>query len=304
MAFSILLSTILRGKWLIAPREVEANSVILQKLLDGSIPGSNKRLSEEEPIPCMLADASGKMSRSNSRFSDAPEGSTAIIPIRGTLIKYGTLCSYGTEEYAEIIREAANEPNISSIVLDCHSGGGAVDAIAPLVDAIADCKRKNKGCVAAVDLCASAMYYAACHCDSIICTNNISSELGSIGVMMSFADYAKYYENMGIKVHTIYSNLSDYKNAPYEAALKGEYDKIKTEELDPLARQFQATVKKRRCNLKLDTEGILSGRMFYADEAVRVGLADEVGTIQTAIQRSREIEATTLIHNYINLKTK
>lgn len=304
MPFSYLLSNILRGKWFIAPREIDANSVILQKLLDGSASSSNKKLSEVNSITYTIADGSGKMSRSKGRFSDAPEGSTAIIPIHGTLIKYGTLCSYGTEEYAEMIREAANEPNISSIVLDCDSGGGAVDAIAPLVDAIADCKRKNKGCVAAVDLCASAMYYVACHCDSIICTNEISSELGSIGVMMSFPDYAKYYENMGIKVHTIYSNLSDYKNAPYEAALKGEYDKIRTEELDPLARQFQETVKKRRCNLKLDTEGILAGRMFYAREAVKVGLADEIGTMQTAIQRSREVQTTALINNYINLKTK
>lgn len=32
--------------------------------------------------------------------------------------------------------------------------------------------------------------------------------------MMSFPDYAKYYEKEGVKIHTIYSDLSNYKNAP------------------------------------------------------------------------------------------
>ena len=93
-----------------------------------------------------------------------------------------------------------------------------MDAIAPLVDAILYARGKGKAVVAHCDLCASAAYYAASYCNEIIAANEVSAEFGSIGVMMSFPDYAKYYESAGIKVHTIYSNLSDYKNAPFEAA--------------------------------------------------------------------------------------
>lgn len=122
--------------------------------------------------------------------------------------------------------------------------------------------------------------------------------------MMSFPDYAKYYEREGVKVHTIYSSLSDYKNAPFEMAKEGKYEMIREEELDPLARDFQENVKANRGNkLKLDTTGLVRGRMFYAKDAIAVGLADAIGTLDFAIQRAREIPREVCINEYINSKS-
>lgn len=305
MAFSNLYSAVCRGKWFVSFREVESNLLLVDKLLERGIDNQDARkLSDRDPLPLLIAATGGKSAKLSNSFADAPKGSTAIIPVHGTLLKYGTYCSYGTTEYADLIREAADAPNISSVVCDIDSGGGAVDAIAPLVDAILYARGKGKAVVSHCDLCASAAYYAASYSNEIIAANRISAEFGSIGVMMSFPDYAKYYENAGIKVHTIYSNLSDYKNAPFEAAKKGDYAAIRDEELDPLAREFQAEVKKNRGNcLKLETEGLLRGRMFYADEAQAVGLIDGVGTMDYAVQRSREINAEMTINNYINSKS-
>lgn len=304
MAFSNLYSAVCRGKWFVSFREVESNLLLVDKLLERGIDNQDARkLSDRDPLPLLIAATGGKGAKLSNSFADAPKGSTAIIPVHGTLLKYGTYCSYGTTEYADLIREAADAPNISSVVCDIDSGGGAVDAIAPLVDAILYARGKGKAVVSHCDLCASAAYYAASYSNEIIAANRISAEFGSIGVMMSFPDYAKYYENAGIKVHTIYSNLSDYKNA-FEAAKKGDYAAIRDEELDPLAREFQAEVKKNRGNcLKLETEGLLRGRMFYADEAQAVGLIDGVGTMDYAVQRSREINAEMTINNYINSKS-
>lgn len=305
MAFSNLYSAVCRGKWFVSFREVESNLLLVDKLLERGIDNQDARkLSDRDPLPLLIAATGGKIAKLSNSFADAPKGSTAIIPVHGTLLKYGTYCSYGTTEYADLIREAADAPNISSVVCDIDSGGGAVDAIAPLVDAILYSRGKGKAVVSHCDLCASAAYYAASYSSEIIASNRISAEFGSIGVMMSFPDYAKYYENAGIKVHTIYSNLSDYKNAPFEAAKKGDYDAIRDEELDPLAREFQAEVKKNRGDcLKLETEGLLRGRMFYADEAQAVGLIDGVGTMDYAVQHSREINAEMTINNYINSKS-
>ena len=305
MAFSNLYSAVCRGKWFVSFREVESNLLLVDKLLEHGIDNQDSRkLSDREPIPLMIAAADGRSAKLSDSYSNAPKGSTAIIPVHGTLLKYGTYCSYGTMEYADLIREAADSPNISSVLCDIDSGGGAVDAIAPLVDAIVYARNKGKAVVAYCDLCASAAYYAASYCNEIIASNHISAEFGSIGVMMSFPDYAKYYEAAGIKVHTIYSNLSDYKNAPFEAAKKGDYAAIRDEELDPLARDFQANVKKNRGDcLKLETEGLLRGRMFYAGEAQKVGLIDSIGTQDYAVQRSREINSEMTITNYINSKS-
>ena len=304
MAFSTLYSAVCRGKWFISFREVDANLLLVHRLLshDASI-SNGKNKSEDEPIPVMMEHEGRMMKRGNS-FADAPQGSTAIIPVHGTMLKYGTMCSYGTTEIAAIVEEAAEAKNISSILLDMDSGGGSVDAIAPLIDAIRSAQSKRKAVVAYCDLCASAAYYVASYCNEIVAGNEISAELGSIGVMMSFMDYAKYYEDMGIKQHTIYSNLSDYKNAPFEAAKKGDYKAIRDEELDPLARDFQENVKRNRGQrLQLDTEGLLRGRMFYAQDAVRVGLADRIGSLSEAAKISRELSMQMTIDDYIHSKS-
>lgn len=304
MAFSSLYSAVCRGKWFISFRDVEANLILVDKLLERGITKEDaEKRSDVEPIPVLLSSG-GKEAKSGNGFADAPKDSTAIIPIHGTLLKYGTYCSYGTTELADILRQAAESSNISSVLLDIDSGGGSVDAIAPLVDAIQYAQSKGKSVVAHCDLCASAAYYIASYCDEIIASNQISSEFGSIGVMMSFPDYAKYYEREGVKVHTIYSSLSDYKNAPFEMAKEGKYEMIREEELDPLARDFQENVKANRGNkLKLDTTGLVRGRMFYAKDAIAVGLADAIGTLDFAIQRAREIPREACINEYINSKS-
>ena len=264
MTFSSLYSAVCRGKWFLSFREVDANLLLVERLLlhDASLANGNA-LSEDTPLPVMLE-------------------------LEGKLMKHG-----GTFD-----------KNISSIVLDIDSGGGSVDAIAPLLDVIRQAQGKQKAVVAYCDLCASAAYYVACACNEIIAGNQVSAELGSIGVMMSFMDYAKYYENLGIKQHTIYSNLSDYKNLPFEAAKRGDYKAIRDEELDPLARDFQEAVKQGRgARLQLETEGLLRGRMFYAKEAVRVGLADRIGTLEQATARSRELSAQLTIESYIHSKS-
>ena len=304
MTFSSLYSAVCRGKWFLSFREVDANLLLVDRLLlhDASLANGNA-LSEDTPLPVML-ELEGKLMKHGGTFDDAPKGSTAIIPVHGTMLKYGTMCSYGTTEIAEVVREAADSKNISSIVLDMDSGGGSVDAIAPMLDVVRYAQGKQKAVVAYCDLCASAAYYVACACNEIVAGNEVSAELGSIGVMMSFMDYAKYYENQGIKQHTIYSNLSDYKNLPFEAAKRGDYKAIRDEELDPLARDFQEAVKQGRgARLQLETEGLLRGRMFYAKEAVRVGLADRIGTLEQATARSRELSAQMTIESYIHSKS-
>lgn len=303
MTFSSLYSAICRGKWFLSFRELEANLLLVDRLLlhDASL-DDGRPLSESTPLPVML-EQDGKMMKSGNTFDNAPKDSTAIIPVHGTMLKYGTMCSYGTQEIASVVREAADSKNISSIVLDMDSGGGSVDAIAPMLDAVRYAQGKQKAIVAYCDLCASAAYYVASACNEIVAGNEVSAELGSIGVMMSFMDYAKYYEDLGIKQHTIYSNLSDYKNLPFEAAKRGDYKAIRDEELDPLARDFQEAVKQGRgARLQLETEGLLRGRMFYAKDAVRVGLADKIGTLGMATARSRELSAQMTIESYINSK--
>lgn len=297
MAFSTLYYTILNKPFFIDLRRIDAQAVLIDKFLERDVQEfTSEKLSDK--IPLLLTAVTPEMKSSTGDFNKAPDGSVAIISLRGDMMKEGTMCSYGTEEIAAVIREAAASKKIIGIRLDIDSGGGAVDAIAPMLDAISFAQGEGKPVVACCDLCASAAYYVASHCNEIVACNDISAEFGSIGVMIQFPDYAKYYEQKGIKVHTIYSDLSSYKNAPFEAALKGDYKSIKEETLNPLARQFQEAVKNHRKNLDQKTDGILSGRMFFASDALKVGLIDLVGTPDTATQEVRRLAASMSLERY------
>jgi len=297
MAFSTLYYTILNKPFFIDLRRIDAQAVLIDKFLERDVAEfSAEKLSDKTPL--LKTAVTPGMKISTGDFNKAPEGSVAVVTLRGDMLKEGTMCSYGTEEIAAVIREAAASSKIIGIRLDIDSGGGAVDAIAPMLDAISFCQEVHKPVVASCDLCASAAYYVACHCDEIVADNAISAEFGSIGVMIQFPDYAKYYEQKGIKIHTVYSDLSSYKNAPFEAALKGDYKSIKEETLNPLARKFQQAVRLHRKNLDEQVDGILNGRMFFADDAKKHGLIDCIGDSSTATEEVRRLHASMSLSQY------
>ncbi len=303
MRYSKLLTQVVKGIWFVTIEEAIASHSVVKKLLDGdySIEKDQSILSERKPLVAGIYGTSVSAS-TEKRFDSAPKGSVAVIPLKGTMLKYGTFCSYGTEEIGAEIRKAAQHKNIDAIVLDTDSGGGAVDAIAPIIDAIEDAQAAGKPVVSHADLCASAAIYAASSCNKIIASNSISSEFGSIGVMMSFRDFQKYYEKLGITEHVIYAPESNYKNLPFELAKKGEYEKIKTEQLSPLARKFQNHVKAQRKNLNTEVEGILNGKMFSAEDAKAYGLIDAIGNLSYAVQVAKDLASASVIEDYLNTK--
>lgn len=304
MKNSSLLTAVLAGKWFILPQFALAQKDIVDKLLTGgySDPKFLTLRSEREKIQFSIAGASAKMSSDNS-FDTLSDNSTAIFNLSGTMLKYGTYCSYGALENASAMREAISHPKVGSLIIDMDSGGGSVDAIAPYLDVIAQAKSMGKPVIACVDLCASAAYFVACHCDEIVANNAISSEIGSIGVMMGFRDNKKQLEINGITDHVVYSTLSDWKNKPFRNAMEGgdePYALLQSEELDPLARTFQSAVKATRPKLNLEIDGIISGRMFFANQAKEYGLIDHVGDMNLAIKRAKTLRDNNIINSYLN----
>jgi protease-4 len=290
-----LYRQILKGKWFIHYSYALSLGTLLSNILSGKEMTGTRDWNQLQIIDLEKSEGRSKFpiqagSSANtvsglSSFDEAPEGSVAIIPLKSVMIKYGTWCEYGTEEIAAAMLKAGASDKIDAIVLDIDSGGGAVDAIPPMLEAIRKVQTEfNKPVIACGDLCASAAYYVASRCNMIIAGNNLSSEFGSIGVMMSFIDMQPYYEEMGVKFHRIYAPESNYKNLSFENALKGDYKMLQQEDLSPLAVSFQNAIKENRgSKLDLKADGLLNGRMFYATDAKKVGLIDEVGNMDLAI---------------------
>lgn len=289
MKWNKLFSALLRGTWAITPQAAMEYFPLVQTILDGKfedLPANDK---PEAIITYM--DTKGRMyGHSWEDPADNPDNAVAIVEVIGAITKYGGMCQYGAEEIGNMISMLMRSDKVKGIILKTDSPGGAVNAIAPLIDPLI---ARTKPVVALCDTCASAGYYTAIHTDHIMADNTISASFGSIGVMVKLADMKGYYEQKGVKFHTIYSNHSEHKNQAFELALEGEYDAIREEHLDPFAISFQSAVKKQR-GVRLDQSvpGVLSGKMFFAEEAKQIGLIDSIGNIEMAMDKVLELQGS------------
>ncbi|NCB43571.1 MAG: hypothetical protein EOM59_13275, partial [Clostridia bacterium] len=114
-------------------------------------------------------------------------------------------------------------------------------------------------------------------------------EIGSIGVCYSFFDNLKQLEAEGTTFHYIVPEESSDKNAPFMAALKGEYDLIIESELRPLVNMFRDEVRKGRGEVE---NSAMTGKVFFAEEALSLNLIDEIGSFQRAVEKASELAQT------------
>ncbi|MFC0605903.1 S49 family peptidase [Winogradskyella pulchriflava] len=288
MIFSKTASEIKRGIWFMEPRIALSYADVVSNIL-------SKTKTEIDPRPeaITIKQALAPNGAKIGYDEEIPEGSIGVVAIHGPMLKYGDWCSYGADELVGFAEEFEAHDNIIGQIWLMDSGGGSVAAIAPYLDFL---NKTNKPVVALCDLCASASYYVASATDYIMAENNISAMFGSIGVMIQFADYKKYYEKEGIALHEIYADQSKDKNLDFRKALENDYEPMKTEMLNPLAIQFQEHVKASR-NLT-DANAVLSGKMFYAEKALQLGLIDGIGNMSAAINKVKFLaSARSLISN-------
>ena len=222
-----------------------------------------------------------------SLFSEAPEGSVAVINISGVMMKedYIDYWEYkyyvGTATIARIIQEADAAENISGIVLVLDSPGGSVDGTEALANAI---KGTSTPIVAHVDfMAASACYWAASQTDNIVMGGE-TSMLGSIGTMITIINADGFYNRFSITIHKVRATKSVDKNRAFDEAKEGKYELIRSELLDPLNQVFLTAVKNgRRGKINLKKEDVLTGKMYVGQAAIDAGLADAIGTIETSL---------------------
>ena len=273
MSANRLLFEIIRGNWFLDTSNIYSYAPLLQTYLEG------KQVFQKPKVEAVnkILSQSGQSIDPKSNYQDA----YAFVSMTGVLTRYGDICTYGTEDYMSMLTDIEENKNIKGTVLFLDGPGGSTDAMIP-VSTFA--KMKKKPVVALIGTAASATYWSALEVsDHQIAEHPALSAIGSVGVMSTFVDYKEYYEKAGIKIHEIYAPESNHKNEAFKLAMEGKYDMIKEEFLSPLAKAFQAVVKRNRPNLKEET-GVLTGKMFSAEKAVKLGMIDNIGNVHDAIR--------------------
>ncbi len=270
---STFAAEIIRGKWLLADAAAYLPTVfaLLSRVPIGA--------SGEAAAPSyMLSDGSA----SDGGGEASVDRKVAVLPLHGTMTKYKTCGSDGTAKLAALISECASREDIAAVVLDIDSGGGAGNAVPPLLEAIAAVKKAGKPVLAHCDLCCSAAFWVASQCDLVYLDNDMS-EIGSVGAVCTLSIPPETDPQTGVRIIPVYARESGDKNGSYRKAVEGDYGLIQ-DELSPIVTRFQEAVKSGRPMLKAEEDGVLTGKVFICADALRLGFADAKKTLAETVE--------------------
>lgn len=286
MKLNPLLNDLFRGEWLLDVNWISSAAPMVDNLLKGM---PNVQKLEEQDSCLSIMDDSGRRLRPGTEI---PTGSIAVVSMVGAAMKYGTACTYGATDIVEELSYANSNPNIKAIILKLDGPGGAVSAIGPFLQFALE---KKKPIIGLADACMSLHYWVAISvCDYIMADNDISARFGSVGVVSQFMDAKKHWEEKGYVFHEVYADVSGDKNKVFKLALEGNYEAIKAEHLNPMARKFQNAVRAGRPKLR-EEAGVLTGATYDADKSLGLGVIDGIGSFKTAVN---------IANMYAELKTQ
>lgn len=279
MKVNPLLSEIYKGLWLLDHHSISSFGPIISKILAG-----DEVIFQNTGAALMqIKDRNGKrvLAEEDGGYVIEPQ-SVAHVYMNGPILKNGDLCTYGADEIVAALRFADEAKNIKGTVFHIDGPGGSVSAIGPFR---AFAKEKKKPIVGLIDAAYSAHYWAACAvCDLMLADNDVSFGVGSVGVVLSFADTKPVLEKQGYVFHEIYPEESKHKNEAFAMALKGDYKLIREEHLAPLALKFQAAVRQGRPGL-VEAEGVLTGKTFGFEKAMEYNMIDGIASVAEAVER-------------------
>jgi len=212
----------------------------------------------------------------------------AVIYVYGEIVGYAEEYledyTYTTSDEVLSYLDSINQnSDIQAIIVQINSGGGDGFAGEEIRDAL---RRSEKLVIALVrGVCASAAYELAIGADKIYARE--TSDIGSIGVTMSYLDYSQQNKEEGL----IFRQLSagEFKDA-------GRPDKKLTEEeralfmrdINKIQEIFIETVAEYR-NMDIETvREYADGSTMLGIDAKEVGLIDEIGDLEDVKQYLRD----------------
>jgi signal peptide peptidase SppA len=234
-------------------------------------------------------DEDGQQISFNSTNAFSKKGSVAIIPVRDALTKYDYCGSPGTMTLEAQINKAVAAKNVTAIVVPMDTPGGSAVPSIKLAEAI-KAATAIKPVIAYVDeMAASGGMMISSACTEIYASSK-HDIVGSIGTMMSWANFKKMYEMKGVEFHEVYATLSTNKNKIFREANKGNYQDLVAKMLDPLNEDFIAMVKANRgARLDNTNKKVYTGEIFCADYAMSFGLIEGIANFDSVITRARTL---------------
>jgi len=204
--------------------------------------------------------------------------SVAVIPVHGPIAGRGDASA---ENVVPMIRKACSSRAIQTLVIEINSPGGAPSESERIIDEIRACRTETgKPIIALIDqLGASAGYMIAVEADRIVAGKY--TLVGSIGAIMRYIDASQAATRLGLAEQIFKSG--PLKGGPTNLSGGDEaLDAVNQEMVVALGRTFLDEVyERRKAKLTVDKEELFSGRIWTAEESLRIGLIDDIGTLES-----------------------
>ena len=185
------------------------------------------------------------------------------------------------EKFVPIIIELADNDNVKGMVLRVNSPGGSVFGSEQIGDALDYFQSKGKPLAVSMgDYAASGGYWISSCADRIFA--NPLTITGSIGIFGLIPDLSPLLEKIGVRPQLVSTNpeaafpslfypMTERQHAAMQKMIEHGYDK------------FVARVAKGRNLSEAKVREIGEGRVWSAGKAKEIGLVDEFGDLQDAI---------------------
>lgn len=200
---------------------------------------------------------------------------TAVVNIKGEIAD-------GAEASAEFViaalRSAFEDNGSQAVVMLINSPGGSPVQAGIINDEITRLRTKHDKPVYAVveETCASAAYYIAAAADDIYVDK--ASVVGSIGVLMDGFGFTGTMEKLGIERRLLTAGQNKGFLDPFSPQTEKQREYARRM-LDQIHQQFIDVVKKGRGERLKITEETFSGLFWTGQQAIEMGLADQLGSL-------------------------
>ena len=238
-----------------------------------------------------LAELVATLSDDDTSESDTDElgGEIAVIYAVGAIESGdGDAETIGSVTTAAAIKAARLAPDVKAVVMRVNSPGGSALASDVIWRETVLLKEAGKTLVISMgDLAASGGYYISCAADKIYA--NATTITGSIGVFGIIPNLGGMYEkHLGVTFDEIATHshagkpdgvfaMSDFEIDAYNEVITGIYS------------DFTSKVAQGRNLTAAQVEEIARGRVWSGNDALEIGLVDEIGNLEDAIHFAEEL---------------
>jgi len=223
--------------------------------------------------------------------SSSSSGSSGLKSVGIVYVEGNIMPGYGSGAFSGTVRkaleEAADDRNLKAVVMRINSPGGSVTASEVIWRAAELLNEKKPFVVSMGSVAASGGYYIACGADAIYA--DATTITGSIGVVGGKIVTTGMWDELGINWHPYQRGANADWMSTAEPFNQFQRQQI-VEQMGAAYATFKDHVTEGRGDkLKKDLESMAGGRVFTGRQALDLGLIDEIGGLNDAIDHAAEL---------------